>query len=123
MDDKRRVLPLLTDHSSARVQHVLENAKVERSVGAWKFGAGYAGYKYGDDKWQNKPFITVTRGPVSLALPENAGWSPNPLFWLTLVDTAEMIRTFSIPAVAPPSAGRFRFVETCILIGYIGVRQ
>jgi len=32
----------------------------------WRIGAGYAGYKYGDEKWQNKPFVTVSAGRLDL---------------------------------------------------------
>jgi hypothetical protein len=59
--------PYLPLNQSARIQHVLERVKVERKIGKnWRIGAGYAGYKYGDEKWQNKPFVTVTRGPVEI---------------------------------------------------------
>ena len=58
--------PYLPINRTARIQHVLENVKIERSVKAWKVGLGYGGYKYGNDKWQSKPFVTVTRGPVEI---------------------------------------------------------
>lgn len=53
--------PYLPLNNPARVQHVLERSKLEYALNeAWKVGAGYAGYKYGDDQWQNKPIITTT---------------------------------------------------------------
>ena len=40
---------------------MLERSKLEYRLNRrWKLGAGYAGYKYGDSPWQNKPFITGT---------------------------------------------------------------
>ncbi len=51
-------LPL---NEPARVQHVLERSKLEYRLNRrWKLGSGYAGYKYGDSPWQNKPFVTGT---------------------------------------------------------------
>lgn len=51
-------LPL---NRSARIQYVLERAKMEYEINrAWKIGGGYAGYKYGDNQWQNKPLLTTT---------------------------------------------------------------
>jgi hypothetical protein len=53
--------PYLPLNQSALVQHVLERAKLEYTVNkTFKFGGGYAGYKYGDDRWQNKPLVTTT---------------------------------------------------------------
>lgn len=53
--------PYLPLNQSARIQHVLERAKVEYAINKmWKVGGGYAGYKYGDNRWQNKPLITTT---------------------------------------------------------------
>jgi opacity protein-like surface antigen len=53
--------PYLPLNSSARVQHVLECSKFEYALNkTWKIGAGYAGYRYGNDHWQNKPMITTT---------------------------------------------------------------
>jgi opacity protein-like surface antigen len=51
-------LPL---NQPARIQHVLERAKVEYQVAKHvKVGGGYAGYKYGDGQWQSKPMIATT---------------------------------------------------------------
>lgn len=53
--------PYLPLNRSARIQHVLERAKVEYALTqGWKIGAGYAGYKYGDYQWQNRPLLTTT---------------------------------------------------------------
>ena len=53
--------PYLPLNNSARIQHVLEHTKVEYTINkTWKVGGGYAGYKYGDDNWQNKPLATTT---------------------------------------------------------------
>jgi len=53
--------PYLPLNKAARVQHVLERTKFEYTLNkTWKVGAGYSGYKYGDDQWQNKPLITTT---------------------------------------------------------------
>jgi hypothetical protein len=53
-------LPYLPLQKSGRLQHVLERAKLEYDFKHFKLGAGYGGYQYGDDKWQNKPFVTTT---------------------------------------------------------------
>ena len=51
-------LPL---NDSARIEHILERAKLEYLLKKhWKIGAGYAGRKFADTAWQNKPFITTT---------------------------------------------------------------
>ena len=53
--------PYVPLNKSARIQHVLERAKVEYALnGRWKVGAGYGGYKFAGDEWQNRPFITTT---------------------------------------------------------------
>ena len=53
--------PYLPLNQSARIQHVLERAKVEYQVAKHvKVGGGYAGYKYGDGEWQSKPMIATT---------------------------------------------------------------
>ena len=47
--------------SAAHFQHVLERAKVEYAPSkTWKLGAGYGGYQYSGQAWQNKPFVTTT---------------------------------------------------------------
>ncbi len=54
--------PYVPLNHSARIQHVLERAKLEYALNkTWKMGGGYGAYKYGGQSWQNKPFITVTR--------------------------------------------------------------
>ncbi len=50
-------LPLNT---AARIQHVLDRAKLEYEFNRFKLGAGYAGYKFDGSPWQNKPFLTCT---------------------------------------------------------------
>jgi hypothetical protein len=53
--------PYLPLNHSAHIQHVLERAKVEYALTpAWKIGGGYAGYKFGDYQWQNRPMLTTT---------------------------------------------------------------
>jgi hypothetical protein len=53
--------PYIPLNKSARVQHVIERAKVEYHVAKnWKVGGGYATYKFGGGDWQNKPMITTT---------------------------------------------------------------
>ncbi|MBI2607937.1 MAG: hypothetical protein HYW51_03885 [Candidatus Doudnabacteria bacterium] len=44
----------------ARIQHVLDRAKLEYDFGRFKAGAGYAAYKFGDQAWEHKPFVTGT---------------------------------------------------------------
>lgn len=53
--------PYLPLNKSARIQHVIERAKVEYGVAKWlKVGGGYGAYQYGNDSWQNKPLVTTT---------------------------------------------------------------
>jgi hypothetical protein len=53
--------PYIPLNESARKQHVLERAKLERKISnRWKAGAGLGGYKFGDQAWSNRPFITTT---------------------------------------------------------------
>ena len=47
-------------NDAARVQHLLERAKVEYDFPRFKIGAGYSAYKFGDEAWHHKPFITGT---------------------------------------------------------------
>ena len=50
-------LPLNT---AARIQHVLDRAKLEYEFAHFKLGAGYAAYKCDGSSWQSKPFLTFT---------------------------------------------------------------
>lgn len=53
--------PYIPLNRSAHFQQVLERAKLEYAPGkAWKFGAGYGGYRFSDLPWQNRPFVTTT---------------------------------------------------------------
>jgi hypothetical protein len=53
--------PYIPLNDSGRKQHVLERAKLERKIAnRWKAGAGLGGYKFGDDTWSNRPFVTTT---------------------------------------------------------------
>lgn len=53
--------PYFPLNKNGRVQHVLERAKLERKVGSrWKAGAGLGGYKYADNAWSHRPFLTTT---------------------------------------------------------------
>jgi hypothetical protein len=50
--------------SSARLQHVLERAKVEYAINNYlKMGAGYGAYQMRGSEWQHKPFVTATVSP------------------------------------------------------------
>lgn len=57
--------PYLPLNNVARIQHVLERAKLEYDLGHVKLGAGYGGYRFGDESWSNRPFVT---GTVKLGL-------------------------------------------------------
>ena len=53
--------PYVPINQSAHFQHLLERAKLEYTPSkVWKFGAGYGGYQYTGQPWQNKPFLTTT---------------------------------------------------------------
>jgi hypothetical protein len=53
--------PYIPLNNSGRKQHVLERAKLERKIaGRWKAGAGLGGYKFADEAWSNRPFVTTT---------------------------------------------------------------
>jgi hypothetical protein len=50
-------LPL---NQPARIQYVLDRAKLEYEFRRYRIGGGYAAYKYADGAWENKPFLTFT---------------------------------------------------------------
>ncbi len=52
--------PYFPLNQAGRIQHILERAKMEYYFKRFKIGAGYAGYRFGDRDWQNKPFLTTT---------------------------------------------------------------
>lgn len=53
--------PYIPINHSARAQHVLERTKMEYVFNkTFKAGAGYAGYKFADDPWENRPFASAT---------------------------------------------------------------
>ena len=52
--------PYLPINKAGRIQHILERAKLEYDFKWVKLGGGYAAYRYGNDSWQNKPFVTTT---------------------------------------------------------------
>jgi hypothetical protein len=52
--------PYIRLNKNAVTQHVLERVKMEKDFGSFKAGAGYSAYKFGQDKWQHKPFVSVT---------------------------------------------------------------
>ena len=58
--------PYLPLNKPARIQHVLECAKLEYDFKHFKLGGGYGGYRYGEENWQHKPFATWTlkAGPL-----------------------------------------------------------
>ena len=47
-------------NAAATAQHLLERAKVEYDFARFKAGAGYSAYRFGDEAWHQKPFITAT---------------------------------------------------------------
>ena len=53
--------PYIPVNDSGRKQHVLERAKLERKfTGRWKAGAGLGGYKFANNAWSTRPFLTTT---------------------------------------------------------------
>lgn len=52
--------PYLPLNKAGRIQHVIERAKLEYDFKHLKVGGGYGAYQFGDNAWQNKPFITTT---------------------------------------------------------------
>ncbi len=58
--------PYLPLNKPARIQHVLERAKLEYDFKHFKLGGGYGGYQYGEENWQHKPFATWTLKAGSL---------------------------------------------------------
>jgi hypothetical protein len=53
--------PYLPLNKSGREQHVLERMKLERKIAShWKAGAGLGGYKFADEAWSHRPFLTTT---------------------------------------------------------------
>ena len=52
--------PYLPLNKAARIQHVLERAKLEYDFKHFKLGGGYGAYQFGDGPWQNKPFVSGT---------------------------------------------------------------
>ena len=50
-------LPL---NKAGRLQYVLETSKLEYNFKHFKAGGGYGAYRYGDEPWQHKPFVTAT---------------------------------------------------------------
>ncbi len=52
--------PYLPLNKAARIQHVLERAKLEYDFKHFKVGAGYGAYQYGDGPWTNRPLVTTT---------------------------------------------------------------
>jgi hypothetical protein len=53
-------LPYIPLNDAGEVQHLLERAKVEYEFPGWKAGIGYGAYRFSDQDWQHKPFITAT---------------------------------------------------------------
>jgi hypothetical protein len=53
--------PYIPINNAGRKQHVLERAKLERKLNTrWKAGAGVGGYKFADNVWSTRPFVTTT---------------------------------------------------------------
>lgn len=61
-----KYFPYVPLNRSARVQHVLDEASLKYDFGRFKLGGGYGAYRYGDDAWQNLPFVSgvIKLGPV-----------------------------------------------------------
>jgi hypothetical protein len=59
-------LPYIPLNDAGEVQHLLERAKIEVELSGWKAGAGYGAYRFSDQDWQHKPFLTATAPPSSL---------------------------------------------------------
>lgn len=53
-------LPYIPLNDAAETQHLLERAKIEYDFGAGKAGVGYGAYRFGDNDWDHKPFVTTT---------------------------------------------------------------
>jgi hypothetical protein len=53
-------LPYIPLNDAGTTQHLLERAKVEYDFTRWKVGAGYGAYKFGEQSWSHKPFVTGT---------------------------------------------------------------
>src|SRR2546425_512205 len=51
--------PYLPLTREGRVQHLLERAKLEYAFARVKVGAGYSAYRFGNDPWRHKPFVTT----------------------------------------------------------------
>lgn len=47
-------------NEAATEQHLLERIKVEYDFARFKAGAGYSAYKFGEEAWHHKPFVTGT---------------------------------------------------------------
>ena len=58
--------PYLPLNKSARIQHVLECAQLEYDFKHFRAGAGYGGYRFADEDWQHKPYVTWTLKAGSL---------------------------------------------------------
>jgi hypothetical protein len=52
--------PYIPLNDAASTQHILERAKLEYNFGRVKAGGGYGAYKFSDNDWQHKPFVTTT---------------------------------------------------------------
>jgi hypothetical protein len=55
--------PYVPLNEPARLQHVVDRAKLEYALPHVKFGAGYGGYQAEGIHWQHQPFVTVTVTP------------------------------------------------------------
>ena len=72
-------------NDAGRAQHLLEHVKLEYDFARLKAGAGYSAYKFGDEAWQHKPFITATL---------NVGALGNFEFWLQRVPDDQLAVQF-----------------------------
>ena len=57
--------PYIPLDDAGRKQWVVERVKLEYAISSvLKAGAGYGAYQFGDNAWQNKPFLTTTITPA-----------------------------------------------------------
>ena len=52
--------PYIPLNEAGFTQHLIERAKLEYDLGVIKVGGGYGGFKFDQDQWQHRPFLTTT---------------------------------------------------------------
>ncbi|MBX4186904.1 MAG: hypothetical protein KW802_01415 [Candidatus Doudnabacteria bacterium] len=53
-----KYFPYVPLNHAARIQHVLDEASLKYDFGRFKLGGGYAAYRYGDQAWDQLPFVS-----------------------------------------------------------------